>query len=203
MDWFVRAKNSFHGLKSTYLARLADNLEETTLSLKTGYENLTNIIGPNPATHLTPIVQNLYVAMQNCSQCCALNQEVYNDQEALLHPIPIPHKTSTQVAMDHVIKVLRGSQARNQYVGGICESNMELQMDINDDTGIDDGQAFGMKEIDPSTKSSQKKWKEASIGRFPRPIPFFIPPPKSLLGLKPPFQYDFDDLYKRSITHST
>lgn len=189
----LQANEAFHYLKSIYLARLSEKLDESPSSLKAGYRHLSKTIGPNPGSHLTPITRNLYTAMEKCPQCCASNQDVYERQQALLHPIPIHGKDPVVLAKEHKFKVLDGTYSQNQYIQGKSELDPEQETKEDHQVIINNGQEFRSNETPTNHTRPQSGWKEASIGRFPRPIPLDIPPPTSLLGLKPPFQSDFDD----------
>jgi hypothetical protein len=154
---------------------------------------------------LHSVVRNLRLAIQNCNGCHATREKGRHLAAAQEHPIPLLKEDLQQAKERHRREVLKSGRTMRGYVaGGDEESDDPSDEDRTASANFRDGQDLNGAENDdgvdavPRPSEAQKRtgvdWKEARLGRFPRPLKAVeLPPRPNLRGLQLPFKPEFDD----------
>lgn len=158
------------------------------------------------STVLHSIEQSLRQAIASCQECHAIAEEERHLAAVQEHPIPLPSQDIRQAKVRYISETLKGGRKMRNYVAGEEDETDEIEGQGEVDlimANIEDGQSFDdltHNDIDGESRPSEEKrdnpvdWKEARLGRFPRPRKVTpLPPRSSLVGLRLPFKRNFDD----------
>jgi len=193
--------SAFIGIKGSPYRQQMDEYLEGHIDNWTDFEDeIREKFSRHPRYALKPLDADLRRAMLACSSCLKRLTANATRSKARNHTQPErmnkaamrPHSTQT---------LLRGTKAKNDLVENL-EAGEEVTPHNGDSGEEDSGNCSSGNESgrDASWKDHPTgafqvgDWKQAKIGRFPRPKNGpILPPLRSLRGLRHPFSHDYDN----------
>jgi hypothetical protein len=203
----VEGCRKFGTVRTRNAAQLEEKYEKGLEGMDGAQKELKEELQLSPVVQLHPVMQNLRQAIQRCNICHLTIEEERQRAAAQDHPIPIQRENIKQAEERRRKEALEGAQSMNDYVAGKLPIEHEEKNGSNDNPthqrGINEDrqEIQGKEEVRGNqqrarseSRSAAVDWKQARIGRFPRPkIAPDLPSRPHLRGLRHPFDRNFDN----------
>lgn len=168
-------------------------------------EEIKGKLSQDPVYALKPVEDNLRSAILSCASCRRTHDRgVSRPSAPTRQGLPQQPLTKPPINSVRTDELLHGTRRKNDLVRNSNEEGSTLQQgfrgtnlqeteDEPSESEPSSDDLNTLRNVHPTGAFQVEDWKEATIGRFPRPDGPDIPAPQTLRGLRHPFSYDYDD----------